>query len=301
MRNYLYKAFGVLFSVPFEMEGLIETDGQPEIIVRFGDTPDRLQNILKKGVLFQVNAEGFLFELDGVAKYCAKNNGEIFITKHPQATVDDISVFLFSSVFAYVLQSKGLLTLHANVVYKNNKALLITGHSGAGKSTLTYSLLQKDFLFFSDDIATIKFNKGNRPVVVPGLPRIKLWQDALLHFSINRNKLKPIRSQLKKYYYPILIDNSPENLEIKKMVILSSHNKEDITVEKITGTDKFTALKSNTYRYQFLSEEKGIKPHFMLSTKFINAVDIYRVTRPNSGFKTELLQKEVEKIFNDGQ
>lgn len=299
MRNYLYKAFGVLFSVPFTIEGLIEADGLPEITVCFGDTPQKLDNVLKKGVLFQINHEGFLFELEGVARYWVKNNGDVFITKHPQSTNDDISVFLFSSVFAYLLQIKGKLTLHANVVYKNKNAFLIAGHSGSGKSTITYSLVNKGYSFFSDDIASITFDNIEKPYVASGLPRLKLWQDALQHYSISNSGLKPIRSQLKKYYYPIPVHHDFEKLLVKKLVILSTHNKEDIIVEKISGADKFTTLKSNTYRYQFLSEEKGIKPHFVSSMKFINQIDIYRVTRPNSGFNIDVLQKKIEEIFDN--
>lgn len=300
MRNYLYKAFGVVFSVPFPIEGLDEVIGQPMISVKFGDTPEKLENVLKKGVLYQLNHEGFLFEFDKVGRYWAKRNGEVFITKDEKASTADIIVFLFSSVFAYLLQNIGLLTLHANVVCKDSLAYLIAGHSGAGKSTLTYELMQNGYTFFSDDIAAISFDEDDRAFVAPGLPRLKLWEDALNHFSVEKNGLRPIRNQLEKYYYSSPIPYNDDR-QIKKMVILANHNKSDFVVEKLTGADKFTALKANTYRYQFLSEENGIKPHFALSAKLINTINIYRVTRPNFDFKLDLLKNEIEKIFVDEQ
>jgi hypothetical protein len=295
----LYKAFGVLFSVPFQIDGMIESIGEPEIKISFGDTPEKLENVEKKGVLFQVNKEGFLFELNNVARYWAKNSGEVIVTKSQSASTDDVIVFLFSSVFAYLLQNKGVLTLHANVVYKNNKAFLIAGHSGAGKSTLTYALIKNGYSFYSDDIAPIYFD-NQEPVTSPGLPRLKLWQDALNTFSINNNNLKPIRNQLEKYYLPVIIDNTIENLKVKKMLVIAMHNKDNFEVEKLTGSKKFTALKANTYRYQFLTNENGIQPHFLLSSQLVSKIDIYRITRPNFGFRIEEFQKEVENILEDG-
>lgn len=279
---------------------MVEATGQPKINVQFGDTPEKLEGIIKRGVLFQVNSEGFLFEFEQAGRYWAKNSGEVIITKSKNAATDDIIVFLFSSVFAYLLQNMGILTIHANVVCKDDVAYLIAGNSGAGKSTLTYALMQNGYEFFSDDIAAVSFDENNQPTVAPGLPRLKLWEDALQHFSLKIDGLRPIRSTIEKYYYSSPIENKTP-LRIKKMIILATHNKADILVEKITGANKFTASKANTYRYQFLSEESGLKPHFALSARLINLIEIYRVTRPNSDFKIEPLKNEVEKIFFNEQ
>jgi hypothetical protein len=59
-----------------------------------------------------------------------------------------------------------LLWLHAGVVAKSGRALLLAGTSGQGKSTLTTSLSDKGWRFLSDDVAPIKMSDD---VVLPFL------------------------------------------------------------------------------------------------------------------------------------
>ena len=58
---------------------------------------------------------------------------------------------------------------------KEDRVILCLGCSGAGKSTLAYSLMKCGWQLMSDDLIAIT----NDLEVLPGIPRIKLWQDAL--------------------------------------------------------------------------------------------------------------------------
>jgi len=51
-----------------------------------------------------------------------------------------------------------LLTIHAAVLYKENKCILLPGASGAGKSTLTAALLVKGYQLLSDETAVVDLN-----------------------------------------------------------------------------------------------------------------------------------------------
>ncbi len=67
---------------------------------------------------------------------------------------------------------EGFILLHAGVVGKKGRALILSGPPGSGKSTLILSLLKKGFLFYSDDVCPIHRQSGR----VHPFPR-SLWAE----------------------------------------------------------------------------------------------------------------------------
>ena len=90
---------------------------------------------------------------------------------------------------------RDFLLLHANALSKNGEAILCMGHSGDGKSTIAYNLVQQGWKLLSDDLVALNSSLE----VLPGIPRIKLWDDAISHFHIKRENLKRVRMDMNKF------------------------------------------------------------------------------------------------------
>jgi len=113
----------------------------------------------------------------------------------PGASDQDIRTFLLGSAVGALLIQRGLLVLHGNALEKDGRAVVCMGHSGAGKSTLAYALMQQGWRLLADDLVAISPDG----LVLPGIPRIKLWHDAARAFGLDPEQLPPIRQGMHKY------------------------------------------------------------------------------------------------------
>ena len=115
--------------------------------------------------------------------------------QHSGVSDQDISTFLLGSAVGALLIQRGSFVLHGNALEKDGKAIVCMGHSGAGKSTLAYGLMQQGWRLLADDLVAVSPDG----LVLPGIPRIKLWHDAAKAFGLDPADLPPIRQGMHKY------------------------------------------------------------------------------------------------------
>jgi hypothetical protein len=111
--------------------------------------------------------------------------------------------YLLGTAMGAVLHQRGYLPLHANVMEWNGRAYAFAGASGAGKSTLAARLQAQGFGFLSDDICALSFDAQGRPRAWPGIPRVKLWRDAVAELSMDASRLRPLSWTTEKFEAPV--------------------------------------------------------------------------------------------------
>ncbi len=82
------------------------------------------------------------------------------------AAEDEPLVILFDAIVSGLiggLTERGILVVHAGVVARDGRAILITGRSGRGKTTLVLALVRRGFAFLTDELALVL--PDNRTVV----------------------------------------------------------------------------------------------------------------------------------------
>ena len=99
---------------------------------------------------------------------------------HSETTVEDIELWLFGLVVSFILQSRGIFSLHAAAVNFSGKAVAFLGTNGCGKSTLAYFLVRKGHALITDDVLPV-VDKDGRVFAVPGSPSMNLWSRTLDH------------------------------------------------------------------------------------------------------------------------
>lgn len=103
---------------------------------------------------------------------------DITILSPEKKTSDLERLPLYGFAIAAALQQKGFFVLHASAVEISGKAVAVAGGKTQGKSTLVAHLVARGHRLISDDVTAIVFQPG-LAAVVPGIPCIKLWPDAL--------------------------------------------------------------------------------------------------------------------------
>ena len=132
-----------------------------------------------------------------IAKFFITNGKQIFISKTSEnySIEEPIRTYLLGSAIGALLIQRGILLFHGNSLEKNGKAIICLGDSGVGKSTIAYQLMKNGWNLISDDLVALD-SDGN---VLPGIPRIKLWEDAVSHFGLNTNQLPRVAKGFNKF------------------------------------------------------------------------------------------------------
>lgn len=247
---------------------------------------------------YYCTANEFYLEIENIAKYYVDApSNTIFIEPHPDLIdVLAINIWLYGTVFAYLLQYHGYLVLHGSAIMHGNSAIIFSGNSGAGKSTLATEFVARGHTLLTDDVVAITYNDKQELVMIPGEAKVKLWSNALEYFGKSNSGLKPICNKTAKYELPIS-QHQTNAITIKAFFELDHQSESDeISLQKISGIERINLLIRNTYRYGMLNALKnGLKTHFEQISQLAKTIDTYTVVRPNHKY---LLHELANKIIN---
>lgn len=238
---------------------------------------------------FQVNENEFLLEVDNVARYLVRNGNEIFIQPHKLADPASIHLFLTGSVFGALLHQKNLLALHGSSFSYNGNGVIICGTSGVGKSSVVAAFCQEGGVFINDDITPLKIS-DNQITILPIKTRLKLWDDTLEKLKIRNDNFDRIRPTIEKYYMPSNgLFNKEQNLD--HLIILDTHNKNEFLVRKLTGLEKYHAIRNQIYRIAYLNGMKKTELiYFNQLVKLSKQTPVNIVIRPQKCGITDTME-----------
>lgn len=98
--------------------------------------------------------------------------------------IENLTIFLLSNVFSYLLYQRNLLVLHASAISFNSNSFFFCGRSGVGKSTLLNKILSYGD-FISEDVTCFDRKKES---ILNSIPFIKLDTKHKIKNSINSFK-----------------------------------------------------------------------------------------------------------------
>jgi hypothetical protein len=199
-----YELCGWHITSTFALPELVPWRGEeraPDVVVQLDesnpaqDYPIEISSLLKCGGDCR-----FCLTVPEVAQYHVSGGNEISIVSTPQVDAADVRAMLFNVVLALLAHQRGLVPLQATAVRRHGRSVAFVGHAAVGKSTLAATLIQRGYELLSDDI-TILDPMSTTPIVVPTIPRVKLWRDALEALGIPIAGLAKNRSTQQKYIY----------------------------------------------------------------------------------------------------
>lgn len=89
-----------------------------------------------------------------------------------------VALPLLGTVFAALLQRRGLTVFHASAVDVAGRAVVLLGHKGAGKSTTAGALVAAGRTLIADDVVALELGATGQPHVLAAAPQLRLWDDS---------------------------------------------------------------------------------------------------------------------------
>lgn len=192
---YRYRVYGLTLQSELPCPELPEgvRDEHCDIAVRFLPTVEPAES----------SREVHVADIAGVARYRVERAREISIQPASGARAEDIRQYLYGIALTAVLYQRGESPIHAAAVAMGGRAHIVCGESGAGKSTLMMQLRRQGVTVLCDDVGVIRTGPDDVVRFYHGVPRLKLWQDALAHFGIDYGPLQRDLARFDKFHLPL--------------------------------------------------------------------------------------------------
>ena len=236
---------------------------------------------------------GFVIQIAGVARYSVRGGAVIRVAPDPSAAPANVRLFLLGSAMGMLLHQRGLLPLHANAVEIDGRAFAFLGHSGAGKSTLAAWFYDRGHAVISDDVCVVRQDAGRAPTVSPGLPRLRLWRDALERSGRDPAAHPHSYSGDPDYdkFDVALCRATPDELPLAGVVLLRWGATAGIL--RLNGLSGVEVLSANTYRGAYVGLLGKQREHLQSCVHIAAAVPLFAIERTR-GF--ERLPLEVDTL-----
>jgi len=270
----------------------------PDITIRYGKVPEKLEGCVARSVGFQVKPDHYILNIEGVGRFMATYGKNICIEPCPGVEEKDFRMYITGSVFGAIAYQRGLLPMHASAIQYGKGALLFAGDSGTGKSTTAASFMIKNNKVLTDDLAVVYFDSDNQPILHPGMARLKLLANVLTQMSISQN-LNSVGSHIQKYILPLQQEGKPETTVITHLFLLKKSNEKEVSIRELKGKEKYYQSLNNVFRFR-LMKGLGVKDkHFIRFSKFIECIRVYEVLRPINSKNKLGLSSYIEEVLKE--
>lgn len=269
---YFYKVYDLIIRSQIELSELFlsEDTANPDITIRFGDTPERLVNPIESHLCYQFTKEEYLLQVHGIANYYLKSTNEIIIKPLGYSEHLDIKVFLLNQVLPFLLRKKNYFILHGSAVLIEGKAVLFLGASSAGKTLIALELIKRGCMLLSDEYCVIKMIDGS-PLLISGVPQLNVWQDSLIFQGEESTNYSPIRKGLNKYAFDAKAFYFNGMIPIATIFILKADNLKN-HISKIKGAKKLKSLLVNA---KFISANN--ETCFLTAVSIANSANMFEL------------------------
>ena len=272
-----YSLFGLHIRSDLRLPELLAENRstEPQVVVRLGDVPEA-----PDAGLF-MSASGAQLTIPGIARYAIVDGSIITVDRDANVPDANVRLYLLGSAMGILLHQRGLLPLHANAVDIGGTAVAIMGASGAGKSTLAAAFHDYGLGVIADDVCAISFDPEQRPLVNPGLPRLRLWRQALELSGRDASRFQRSYAgddSWDKFDVPL-----PREMAIRQPIELAGVyllvTGERLAIEQLHGIEAIDAIFANTYRGNYVAAGGTVEHHWQSCIRLARQTPIFRLTR----------------------
>ncbi len=242
--RYWYRAYGLTLQSDIACPELpeIEETASADIVIR-----------LDRAIAPTAGTrEIHIADIADVALFRMEKGREIFICPAQDARAEDVRQYLYGIALTAILYQRDESPIHAGAVAYGGQAHLFCGESGAGKSTLMTQLRRRGLHVLCDDVGVLRQGADSIVRFYHGVPRVKLWRDALTHFGIGTAALQRDLTRHDKFHLPLDV-TAFDALPLGS--VLHLHPRQDFdapAIVALSSKQTLAMLLENTYRPRLL-------------------------------------------------
>lgn len=226
-----------------------------------------------------------------------KEKNIVDIRYYPEINKKEFISLFYQPIMSYLARLNQKTCLHANVLYKNNKAFAFMGNSGVGKSTLSVYLWKKGLKLLSDDVCVLSNKNYSSFEAWQGQQRFKLYSEIANLIDKDRIQETVFNNDYSKVYFNSKNKEFVEKVELNTIYYLKSRikNIEAPIIKTLKKDEAFQILLSNSIVKEIMSKEDIINEFKFLSELSKN-IKIKEVIIPDS---IELLDYSTNILLED--
>lgn len=264
----------------------VESDRAADIIIRQGRVAAASADVAGTLAAY-INGEPMRLWLDmpQAVRLEITDGRCITYDRYPGVEDNEVRLFVLGSGLGAIMMQRGHILIHGNAVVAPNQsgAIICIGDSGAGKSTTAIAMMQRGLQVLTDDVCPLT----DDGVVLPGMPRAKLWQNTAHQLGIDTGTLSRIRRADAKFNLPLGDAHCGAAQPVRAFYWLVPADVEAVLVEHVRGFEAFPVLRNNVYRPEYLRclglEEDYLRRLAAIGTRF----PVFKVSRPRTGFDVD--------------
>jgi len=163
----------------------------------------------------------------------------------------------------------------------DSKAIAFLGHSGAGKSTLAAWFHDRGHGVLSDDVCVVGVDQFGGAVAYGGVPRVRLWRDALEASGRSADGEERAADEWEKYNIRTSHTAIRHEAALSHIYLFAGDGSEtDTVVTRLSGSRAVQALVENTYRGAHVKLLGKTKRHFDQCVSLAQNLAIFELRRP---------------------
>lgn len=228
-----------------------------------------------------VTADGALLWVPQIGRYRIERGCRILVDPADGVSSRNMRLFLLGSAFGALLHQRGLLPLHANAIVIDGHAVAFAGASGAGKSTLAALLHDRGYPLLSDDVCVIGLDDAGRAIAQAGVPRMRLWHDAVERSGRDARDFERALDGREKYYVPARRHDAPAALGAIYVLKRAGDDGEgQVGIRRLRGAEALNAVLAHTYRGRYVAPLGETRRHWTDCRALIARVPVFELERP---------------------
>jgi hypothetical protein len=273
---HCYRLFGLVLRSEIALPELREGSGDPDVVISLGKVEGRPETEWVMG-LAPVPGGGVV-EVRDIGRFGIGGGNRIVVDPEPGVSDRNIRMYLLGSAIGALLHQRRMLPLHANAIALGDRAIAFAGRSGAGKSTLAAAFHDRGCPLLSDDICVLTRDGAGKVEAQPGIPRVRLWRDAVERSGRDAETLDPAFDGTAKYVLPVAEGHAEHPLPLAAIYILAEA--EDFAIRPLNGVSAAKALALNTYRGAYVPVIGDPAVHFENCLRVAREVPVFLLDRP---------------------
>jgi hypothetical protein len=276
--KHRYQAYGLYLRSELllpELPVVAVSPQAPQVEIELGDAGSLCDAHYQDGVSF-IAPDDYLLNVPDVARYRVRQGRRIIVEPCPTAKEDSVRAFLLGTALGVCCHQRDLLPIHASAVVVGDRAIGFAGKSGAGKSTLVALFRQRGYAVLADDISVVSFAEDGRPLIWPGVPRLKLSCDVAVTLGLGGDPAISRMDGFGKYQIDATASFAIKPRPLDRLYVLD----QDLSgqgPQRLSGAHSVALLFENTYRH-FVSAPMGhAVACFANVISLLSKIDMYAV------------------------